>query len=138
MRKSDPQGIYMLWTKPLSYRSGIKKLKDIKVPGDARELVGFVVIPSFISQVWWKYYGSRVLTIDMAHCTGQFRGHQVSSVSRNGYNENVKTSYGYFPRENKCAWNLYTQCLKYGLDGIALLISDKTKGKLVVQKTSLL
>ena len=126
LRQIDPEGVYMLYTKPLSYRE--KLMKSLKIAGeksrsavdvsaesdtstvqisaDARELVGFLIIPSFLKS-WWNQYPSRIMTVDMAHCTGQFRRVQVSSVSRNGYEENIKTSLGYFPIENKQSWTLF-------------------------------
>lgn len=122
LRKQDPTGIYLLFTKPLSY----------VVPGakpDARELVGFIVVPSFLRDEWWFNSSLRLITMDFAHRKGQMGGFQSSAMSKDGYNGNVRLMYAFFPRETKSAWLLTTDCLAYAFPGVALYISDKTKGE---------
>jgi hypothetical protein len=121
LRKKDPLGIYIVFTKPLSYF----------VPGapvDAVELDGFIMIPSFLMDNFWRHCSARVVCIDFAHRKGQFLGSQCSTVSSDGYEGNLRTSYAQLHGDTKVSWERMTAAIEYCYPGIALVLADGAKG----------
>ena len=121
LKKMDPNGIYILYTKPLSYNVE-------GAPEGARELVGFIVIPAYVMEDWWLQDYLRMMCMDFAHRKGQMLGMQATAVSKDGKNGLVRLMYSFFPVENKDAWTSISNAVSYGFKDIALFISDQTKG----------
>ena len=120
LREVDPDGTYVLMTKPLSYR----------VPGvlNGREYVGTFVVPGFLKK-WYEESVAKISHLDAAHRHGQYGGVQLSSASRDGYGQNIRTALGLGDRECKILWNFFTDGHAFCLKDTNIYICDKVKGE---------
>lgn len=114
--------VCVLLTQPLSY-----KIEGVDST-EAREFVAIYLCPSAASE-FYKNNRAKISSFDAAHTHGKFPGHQTSSVVRDSYNHNIRTSVMYCAgNERKVSWDLFTDGHCAYLPNTNLHIVDKTKG----------
>lgn len=121
-QRLNPDGYFSLRVRPLSYH-----VKG--APANAKEFVSFMMSTGHARNVFWEFSPSKIINMDYAHRTARFGGSQISSVSRDSYGGNVRTTYGVCDKENKESWTRYTDFLSVWLVAVTLYLSDKDKGE---------
>lgn len=117
-KEGDPDGLYYLETKPLSY-------VVVGAPKDAREFCSVVIVPS--GQIHYLRNSSKILTIDMAHHKSKTTGVFCMPTVKDSTKAINSILYSSFLGETKVSYEiLYAVMSK--LPAPNLIITDKHKG----------
>ena len=120
LRQADPDGIYLLYVKPLSYEIA-------GAPADAIEFVRFVCYPSAHLNLW--KHSRRIASIDNGHITARFKGSFQSLTVKDANNQIFSIGYESLVSETKGGYDTFMDLVTTILPlPMLVIVSDKFSG----------